>query len=123
MTNATATKTDAFKMAQANEIWAQLTHGGRNRQMTWCWGLDLSTRVGGADENDNAFLMFKVNGAGFKGKVKIILTVNDDYTVEFWKMGRKAGVMQGTLVHTIEDLYGDNMTECIDRFVEGGKKD
>ena len=81
--------------------------------MTW----GANTFFGGGEcEASRGFLQFKVGGMKFKGLVKIKLEWNDTYTVEFWK-GRGTKIR---IVDSVSEVYFDNLTTVIDRFVEVG---
>ena len=71
----------------AKTIHQQLTYGKANLMRTWSWG--MNTLQSGKDEGKNlGFLRFKVQGMKFKGWVKVSLSFDDTYKVEFIKEKR-----------------------------------
>lgn len=90
----------------AKTIHAQLSCGGQSKVRMMCWG--TRNFIGGDD-----FLMFQVSGLKFKGKVKIVYKPCPDvYEVEFYKKGKLEPV------HTITDVYCDELNVKIDDYVE-----
>ena len=78
------------------------------------WGASQFTGCGETTEDNQGFLSFQVKGRKFKGAVKIKLMWNDTYRVEFWKTRRPTFKM----VDAIDDVYFDELTAVIDRYVE-----
>ena len=87
-------------LAVATEIKRQLFCLGKIK--VWSWG--ANSWAGG----DN-FLIFKVQGRHFTGKVKITLNSMDLYDIEFIR-GKKTVVVNG--------VYNVDMVDIIDRKVE-----
>ncbi len=78
------------------------------------WGADQFSGSAEETEDCRGFLQFRVNGAKFKGLVKIKLTWMVSYKIEFWK-GRGVNMK---IVDTIEDIYFPELTPSIDYYVE-----
>ena len=113
----------------AQTILNQLTYGQVNKVRTMSWG--MNTLQFGIDKKENlGFLRFKVQGYKFKGIVKISLSFDDTYKVEFIKMKRKKNEELSELFgrtkydttaeveHTMEMVYFDELNERIDNYVE-----
>jgi hypothetical protein len=106
----------------ANIIWKQITAGGKIIVMSW--GVPLNSRVGHDEEDGSGWLRFKVSGMKFKGIVKVTyLPVPDVYKIEFHKKFMKDieyGVKEVNykVIHTIEMVFCDELTEKIDDYVE-----
>ena len=68
----------------ANTIKSQMSYGQKNTMRVWSWG---ARKYGyGVDKNSNlGYLTFLVSGYKFKGTVKVSLSFNDTYKVEFIK--------------------------------------
>lgn len=64
------------------------------------------------------FLMFRVKGRNVMsgGKIKIILDPSDTYTVELWKLDRKAD-LGATKLDSMSDVYVDSLADVIKRMV------
>jgi hypothetical protein len=93
----------------AKAIHNQLRVGQQNLMRFWSWG--SNNFKSGIDKEDNlGFLLFKVSGYKFKGSVKISLSFNDTYKVEF--------IDNKKVVNTMEEVYCDELNERIDEFVE-----
>ena len=89
-------------------------HGNTGTIMMMCWGVD--NICGSNDESDGGrgFLSFSVNGRLFQGKVFIHLSWNDTYTIEFVED-------DNICVSVLHDVYFDELTNRIDRYVENEK--
>ena len=95
-------------MQIAETILKQLTCGVKNRVRVMSWG----ARGFKAALNEN-FLIFRVTGRKFIGRVKITLNEGlDVYEVEFIK-GRNSETIK-----KIDMVYCDNLTEVIDDYIE-----
>lgn len=97
---------DARETAQ--EILRQLKVGDIRRFYSWGangFAFDEDTKKG------EIYLQFKVNGAIFKGKVRIALVLaRDTYRIEFYQGFEKKKEM--------DDVYAEDMAEFIDEFIE-----
>ena len=113
----------------AETILHQLTYGQVNKVKVMTWAFEKPSY--GIDKDENfGFLTFKVNGYKFKGNVKISLSFNDTYKIEFIKKKREKdhelsklyGSTKMKTTTTIEkellDIYFDQLTEIIDEYVE-----
>lgn len=103
----------------ANVIREQINYGvgvdGSSGMIcSMAWGANRFTGCGEETEEHQGWLSFQVRGRKFKGAVKIKLLWNDTYRVEFWKVRRPSIKM----VHAVEDVYFDQLTSLIDRYVE-----
>lgn len=91
-----------------------------------CWGTHNMTAVSETDGRQG--LMFKVNGALFKGYVRVILEWNDTYSVEFVTYRRpRRNLKKGDFAPkapvrkvkaSYSDVYCDQLTGLIDGTVE-----
>lgn len=72
------------------------------------WGADNFQY--GVNEDENAFLTFKVNGNKFAGQVWVILDFTDTYNILFIKNNK--------LVQEYSEIYCDELQERIDEVVE-----
>lgn len=88
----------------AQTIWSQLKD---NLIVLASWG---SHKFG--DMGDS--LVFTVQGKKFKGQVIIKLNVNDTYTILFGQMTQEGWILK----EVYENVYGDQLHELIDNFVE-----
>lgn len=77
------------------------------------WGADNFVGHPSDDESYGG-LCFSVKGAKFKGAVKIKLMFGDTYRVQFWKTRRPNLKM----IHQMDDIYFDELTNLIDGYVE-----
>lgn len=77
------------------------------------WGADNFVGQPGGDESYGG-LCFSVKGAKFRGAVKITLMLNDTYRVQFWRTRRPNLKM----VHEMDGVYFDMLTNIIDGYVE-----
>ena len=113
----------------AQTILSQLRHGQVNTVKVMTWG--ANNFQFGVDKDKNlGFLRFKVQGFKFKGIVKISLDYSDTYVVEFIKMKRKKNEERSEfygktkfdtfeeVVHKMDMVYFDELTEKIDNYVE-----
>lgn len=91
----------------ARTIWSQIWCGGQNIVMSW--GV---SKLSFAFHHENPALVMWVNGFQFQGAVIVALNVMDTYDIYFMKDGKE--------VHKIEDIYFDQLTDVIDRYVEVG---
>ena len=89
-------------------------YGNTGRHMMMCWG--AHNLHGSDDENEEGrgFLAFSVNGYLFKGTVKISLSWNDTYTIEFIEQNQ-------TCPTVLHDVYFYELANRIDRYVENEK--
>ena len=78
------------------------------------WGSNNFTGSGEETEDNRGWLSFSVKGRSFKGAVKVKLMWNDTYRIEFWKTRRPSIKM----VKSVDDVYCDQLTAVIDRYVE-----
>ena len=97
---------DAKETAQ--EIFRQLKVGDIRRFYSWGangFAFDEDAKKG------EIYLQFKVNGAIFKGKIRIALVLaRDTYRVEFY---------QGfELIKEMDDVYAEDLAQFIDEFIE-----
>jgi len=113
----------------ANTIKNQMSYGQRNTMRVMSWG---ARKYGyGIDKGSNlGYLVFLVSGYKFKGTVKISLSFNDTYKVEFIKnkrtkdkdlselYGSTKFITTREVVNTMEEVYCDELNERIDVFVE-----
>jgi len=106
------------QMKVANTIRDQIANGqtvdgAEGWKAMMCWGVSTLTGMG-QSEKDHGALSFAVNGAKFKGHVKVRLMFNDTYTVEFWKCRSRTIKM----VKYFDTVYFDELTSIIDSYVE-----
>lgn len=99
-------------MQVANIIRSQLIRGS-GVFVVGSWGAKNMTALE-ETENRSGALQFRVNGAKFKGYVKIELMWTDTYTVTLFKVVKGAVVIK----EVIEDVYCDNLVDIIDSRVE-----
>lgn len=87
-------------------------------QIMWSWGAKEFVALPEVKQLDGRLqlggLQFRVNGRLFKGIVMVSLMGNDTYTVRFCKMYK--GRLNCKKVY--EEVFCDQLTEIIDRFVE-----
>lgn len=97
---------DAKETAQ--EILRQLKVG--DIQRFFCWGAN-GFAYDEDKEKGEIYLQFKVNGALFKGKIRIALVLaRDTYRLEFY---------QGfEMKKEMDDVYAEDMAQFIDEFIE-----
>jgi len=80
------------------------------KNVFWSWGAN------GFVNYANKVLKFKTNGFNHKGHVYILLAANDTYTVVVTNTRRK-------IISTASDIYGDDLQDMVDIFVEKGCDD
>lgn len=107
------------KLYVAETIKEQLVHGaGADGSAGFvcmmAWGAKQFTGCGDETDDSRGWLSFQVSGAKFKGAVKVKLKWNDTYNIEFWKTKRPAF----KIIDSVDDVYCDQLTEIIDRYVE-----
>ena len=95
----------------ANEINKQLNWLGL--PVRWSWGIHAEQALP-AINGFRGGLQAKVNGAKFKGHLRIWLTGSDDYTIQLGSL--RAGVF--TVKKTMEGVYCDQLAELIDSTIE-----
>jgi hypothetical protein len=59
---------------------------------------------------DTLSLAFDIHGSAVANKVKVILELDDTYTVQFWKCRSYTAKM----VLEIEGIYADSLNQCIE---------
>lgn len=92
----------------ARTILEQLKAGDIRR--FWSWGASGFAFSDEAEAGE-VYLQFKVNGALFKGSVRVVYVESrDTYRVEFY-----AG---SELRQSFDDVYADLLAEIVDEFVE-----
>ena len=90
-----------------NEILRQLKY---DRNIYWSWGPHKLEY--GEISNKNPFLQFLVNGAKFKGTVRVIYNMGTDtYIVEFYNIRKR-------LMKCVDEVYADTLVRIIDSYVE-----
>ena len=95
----------------AKTIQQQINYGGKN--IVWSWG--ARGYVCGVDNNDEAYLQFRVSGFLHKGLVRVTLNEGKDlYTVQTLKV--KGGI--AIAIKTVTDVFCEDLTEIIDGLVE-----
>ena len=102
----------------ATTIQSQIQSGKDSRgtsgtQMMMCWAYESPSIVHG-DDNHWGGLQFYVNGYKHKGKVKVMLSYNDTYTVSFIDQ-------HSNEVHSMDYIHFPELAETIDNFVETGE--
>ena len=100
----------------ANTIKSQLTYGGMNKIRVMSWGANKFQY--GIDEGENfGFLIFKVQGFKFKGEVKISLSYNDTYKVEFIKIKRKKDIELREIMEQPNSKQQKRLRRFLKRFI------
>lgn len=99
--------------ALATIIWQQLNMQGSNLPMSW--GAHALQALPEKTEEDFKMggLQLRVQGAKFKGHIRILLDWNDTYIVRFGKL-RKGF----RLIEEHENLYAEDIATFIDDYVE-----
>lgn len=100
-----------YANAMLEQIFAGTGVDGSAGQQCWmCWGANSPEAFDECEEY-RAMMVFSVNGMKLKGHVEVCLTWADVYKVAFVNA-------EGKTVHEVDEVYFDNLTECIDRHVE-----
>jgi len=91
--------------------------GTSGLQMMMCWAFQNPWGESKITDAGYGFLEFTVDGARFKGEVRVTLTLSDTYTITFIDNLNT----QEVIVDTITDVYFPELPEAIDRYVESGQ--
>ena len=93
------------------------SQGNSGQMMMMCWAFQNPWGESKITDAGYGFLEFTVDGARFKGEVRVTLTLSDTYTITFIDNLNT----QEVIVDTITDVYFPELPETIDRYVESGE--
>jgi len=94
-----------------NQIMVGEVPGCQNgRHAMMCWGFNAP--MCGTEDDGLHYLVFKVSGRRFQGKVKVRLDGNDTYSIHFYKQSWDGWKMQDN------NVYCEELAETLDAFIE-----
>lgn len=98
----------------------QDTHGNSGRHMMMCWAFQKPWGKTSDSDEGRGFLEFTVDGALFAGQVRVTLSWDDTYMVEFIDT-KVRPVAYDNCVTVLHNIYFDELANVIDRNVENPK--